>query len=109
MPMTSNDAVYSAYLKFGNLIRGGSVTPGWVLAGPSFWYAEGGPQDRILHLVDPVANTTEPLFDVERLRKELTAALGFEPAGQGVPFAQLMFVAPQLVTFTLEGKTFLLD
>jgi len=109
MTTERNDAVYNAYLNFGDLVRGGTVTPAWNLGGPSFWYAEGGPQDRVIHLVDPVKNSREPLFDVDRLRKALTTALGFEPAGNGVPFAQLAFIAPQVVMFAVEGKSFTLD
>ena len=71
-----NEAVYRAYMQFGDMVEGGSVTPGWILGGPSFWYAEGGPQNTAIYRVDPVANTREELFDVPRLREALTEALG---------------------------------
>jgi hypothetical protein len=109
MSTEHSDAVYQAYLRFDDLVRGGAIAPSWVLGGPSFWYAEGGPHDRVIQLVDPIANTCRPLFDVEQLRKSLTAAVGVEPAGDGVPFDQLQFVGPQLVTFALEGKSWILD
>ena len=44
------DVVYQKYLDFGSMVEGGQFTPGWILAGPEFWYAEGGPQDRIIYL-----------------------------------------------------------
>src|SRR5262245_58431897 len=98
-----HERVYRAYLKFRQLVRGGQVAPSWILGGPSFWYAEGGPQDRVVHVVDPAANASEPLFDAERLRAALTEALGYEPGGAGIPFAELEFTAPRTVAFRLEG------
>ncbi|MDP6810430.1 MAG: DPP IV N-terminal domain-containing protein [Kiritimatiellia bacterium] len=103
------EAVYQKYMDFGALVDGGEVTPGWMLAGPEFWYAQGGPQDREILRVDPAENSIAPLFDVPRLRAALTEVLGYEPAGQGVPFAQLTFVAPKQVRFRLEGANWLLN
>lgn len=104
-----NQSVYEAYLRFGDLVRGGRVTPGWILGGPSFWFAEGGPQDRQIWIVDPVANTKRTLCDVDQLRKALTDELGFEPAGRGFPFAALAFVSPTVIAFGLEGVSLLVD
>ncbi len=87
----------------------GTITPNWMLDGNSFWYAEGGPQNTVIHKVDPVANTKEPLFDTPRLRTALTDELGHEPAGMGVPFQQFSFVAAKRIQFAIEGATFLLD
>jgi dipeptidyl aminopeptidase/acylaminoacyl peptidase len=103
------EAVYQAYLRYGDLVRGGRVTPGWILNGPSFWYAEGGPRDRVMWLVDPHTNTREPLFDLERLHKSLVNALGVDLADDGVPFEWVQFVAPRLLMFQLEGGTWMLD
>jgi dipeptidyl aminopeptidase/acylaminoacyl peptidase len=104
-----NEAVYQAYMEFGDMVEGGSVTPGWILGGPSFWIAEGGPQNTVIYRVDPAANAKEELFDVPRLREALTEALGHEPAGLGVPFAQLSFVGPDTVAFMLEGASWTMD
>jgi dipeptidyl aminopeptidase/acylaminoacyl peptidase len=106
---TRGEEVYRAYLRYRNLVRGGQVTPGWICGGPSFWYAEGGPQDRVLWRVDPEANAKEPLLDVGRLRAALTEALGFEPAGLGVPFAALDCSEPGRVSFELEAVRWTLD
>ncbi|HVV76139.1 MAG TPA: DPP IV N-terminal domain-containing protein [Mycobacteriales bacterium] len=109
MTNEARDSVYQAYLRYGDLIRGWRVTPGWIVAGPSFWYAEGGANDRTMWVVDPVANTREPLFDVERLRKSLSVALGEEPAGAGVPFEWVQFVSPQHLMFNLGVDMWLFD
>jgi dipeptidyl aminopeptidase/acylaminoacyl peptidase len=106
---SANRAAYEAYLSFGDLVRGGRVQPGWLTDGHSFWYAEGGPQDRVIYRVTLPANKKEPLFDVARLRAALTEKLGTEPAGRGVPFDQLAFVGPSMVSFVLEGSTWTLD
>ncbi len=104
-----NQSVYDAYLRLGDLVRGGRVAPGWILGGPSFWFAEGGPQDRQIWVVDPIANTRAPLCDVEQLRKALTVALGYEPAGHGFPFAALQFVTQTSIAFSVDGASWTLD
>ena len=101
--------VYEAYLDFASLVDGGTVTPGWLPDGSSFWYAEGTPQDTVILTVDPAADTSEPLFDTARLRTALEEALGHEPVGRGVPFRQLSFSSPTTVSFTVEGTGFTLD
>ena len=103
------EAAYQRYLDFGSLIEGGRVTPNWMPDGDSFWYAEGGPQNTVIHRVDPATGVVEELFDTPRLRAALTEALGHEPAGLGVPFRQLAFAGPSSVQFTVEGQTFVLD
>ena len=103
------EAAYQRYLDFGSLIEGGRVTPNWMPDGDSFWYAEGGPQNTVIHRVDPTTGVVEELFDTPRLRAALTEALGHEPAGLGVPFRQLAFAGPSSVQFTVEGQTFVLD
>ena len=66
----SDEAAYQSYMDFASLVRGGRVTPGWMADGSSFWFAEGGPQDRVIYTVDPVSNTKSELFDVPRLRED---------------------------------------
>lgn len=89
----------------------GSVQPHWLANGRGFWYSEGGPDNRVIYLVDPVANTKEPLFDTERMRASLTAALGHEPPGEGLPFESFAFVDDQetAVEFAVGDEAFVLD
>lgn len=102
-------AAYHAYLDFDNLVRGGRVVPGWIPGGTSLWYAEGGPNDRVLQRVELATGRKAPLLDAERLRRALVEQLGDEPAGRGVPFAQVAFTAPQQLRFELEGDSWQLD
>lgn len=106
---SDGEAVYRDYLNFEELVQGGQITPNWILGTSSFWYAEGGPQDRVIYQVDPIENERRPLFDTKRLREALTQEFGFEPAGKGVPFETLQFVGPERVQFSLEGDTWHLD
>ncbi|MFN7799233.1 DPP IV N-terminal domain-containing protein [Gemmatimonas sp.] len=102
-------AVYDAYLDFDQLVQGGRVVPGWIPGGTSLWYAGGGPNDRVLQRVELATGRTTPLLDAERLRRALVERLGHEPAGRGVPFAQVVFTAPQQLRFELEGDNWQLD
>jgi len=103
------EKMFQKYLNFGSYVKGGIVTPNWMPDGKSFWYAEGGPQNRVILKVDPAANTGEPLFNTARLRAALTEALGHEPAGLGVPFQRLSFIGPNRIQFSVEGMSFILD
>ena len=69
------ETAFRQYLDFGSMVKGGQVTPGWILAGPEFWYAEGGPQDRVIYRVNPAENTETELFDVEKLRTVLAGTM----------------------------------
>src|SRR5690606_2440359 len=108
-PTAQDEAVYQQYLDFHRLVSGGRVTPGWLPDGNTFWYAEGGPNDRAIIKVDPTTDTVAPMFDVARLRAALTESLGHEPAGNGVPFAQLAPAGANAVAFSLDGDSYVLD
>jgi dipeptidyl aminopeptidase/acylaminoacyl peptidase len=108
-PSAADEAVYQQYLDYHHLVTGGRITPGWLPDGSTFWYAEGGPNDREIIKVDPGSDSAIPLFDVEKLRQALTDSLGYEPAGDGVPFAHLQFAGPNTVAFSLEGASYSLD
>ena len=103
------EAAYRQYLDYQDMIDGGRVAANWLPDGSTFWTEEGGPNDRRILKVDPADNTVAPLFDVARLRAALTAALGHEPAGAGVPFARFQMVGPGTAAFVLEGANFTLD
>lgn len=61
------------YQKFWDYVEG-VVKPHWLADGSSFWYAEGGPENRIIYTVNSEANTVAPLFDIQRVRSAGTAA-----------------------------------
>ncbi len=103
------EAAYQQYLDYQQMIHGGRVAANWLPDGSTFWYEDGGPNDRRILKVDPAENTVEPLFDSARLRAALTEALGHEPAGGGVPFARFQMAGPGTVSFALEGANFTLD
>jgi len=99
--------IFAQYLRFASMVKGGTIQPHWMADGNCFWFAEGEPYSTIIFKVDPVANTKEPLFDTERLRRALTPVLGHEPPYKGLPFSKFTFVdGEKTVEFTVEKKEF---
>ncbi|MGH8251028.1 MAG: DPP IV N-terminal domain-containing protein [Steroidobacteraceae bacterium] len=108
-PSAQDEAIYQSYLDFGRLVEGGRVVPHWLPDGSSFWYAEGGPNDRKIIKVDAATDTSVPFFDAAQLRSVLTETLGHEPAGNGIPFENFQFDGQHSVNFSLEGSEYALD
>ncbi len=117
------DLMYARYMAIPSLIKGGVICPdvgalggaacavNWMADGQSFWFAEGQPDQTVIYRTDPAARTTEPLFDVERLREALTPLLGHEPPYQGLPFDAFTFVGEgeRAVRFEVNDRHFELD
>ena len=122
------DEMYARYMQVPSLIKGGVICPdvgplggaacavNWMADGQSFWFAEGQPDQTVIYRADPVAGTTEPLFDAERLRAALTPVLGHEPPYGGLPFDTFAFAGEgsqgdgeRLVRFSVEDRGFELD
>ena len=105
------EAMYSRYLDFASYVTGGSVEPHWMADGSSFWYAEGAPENTVIHRVDPQANTQVPLFDTVRLRQAVAPLLGDEPPYQGLPFEEFTFIGDGegTVEFTVADRAFILQ
>ena len=102
------DAMYRLYLDFASQVKGGDITAHWMADGNSFWFADGSPANTVVYKVDPVANTKQPLFDNQRLRKALTPLLGHELAHEGLPFENFSFLAGEkAIRFTVENKDFI--
>src|SRR5579875_3349098 len=98
------ETVYRRYLAFGSLVKGGAIEPHWLADGSSFWYAEGEPDRRQIYKVDPASGTTEPLFNVDRLRQSLADHLGHQPPYSGIPFETFSFTdGERQITFEVEG------
>ena len=79
--------------------------------GDRFWYAAGAPDETVLYLVDPVANTRVELLDSERVREALEEHLGHPPPHRGLPFDDFAFVGEgeRSVRFTVDGEHYRLD
>jgi dipeptidyl aminopeptidase/acylaminoacyl peptidase len=107
---SEREAMYHRYLEFPSYVKGGTVEPHWMADRNSFWYAEGDPDEAIIWIVDPIAGTKRPLFDVDRLRRALAATLGREPPHRGVPFDRFTFMSEEkAVRFGIDGSEFILD
>jgi len=108
-PDVARRAVFERYLDFASLVQVRPRQRGWMPDGSSLWYADGNPTDLAIRRVDPIANTEMPLFDVARLRGELSKQLGYELPGQGVPFSRFGFSGPQTIQFSYSGTEYALD
>ena len=106
----SRRAVFEKYLGFAALVQDPSIQPAWLTDGSSFWYAQGGPANRVIWRVDPAANSRETLFDGPRLRAAIAEAIGHEPPYAGVPFDRFQLTPDgATASFALEGGGFTLD
>jgi dipeptidyl aminopeptidase/acylaminoacyl peptidase len=87
------------------------LEPRWLADGTRFWYATGAPDETVIYLVDPVANTRVELFDRHRLRGALEARLGQALPGRGLPFDDFSFAGEgeEAVRFTVEGVQYRLE
>ena len=70
---SKREAMYYRYLEFPSYVKGGWIESHWMADGSSFWYAVGAPENTIIYMVDPKANTKTLLFDNERLRQSFTS------------------------------------
>ena len=101
------EEMFLKYLSFASLVKGGTVEPHWMADGNSFWYAEGVPDATVVYKVDPAANTKEPLFDTERLRRALAPLLGHELPYKGLPFDDFSFIdGEQAIRFRVEDEEY---
>lgn len=117
------DEMYARYMSIPGLIEGGVVCPdigplggascvvNWMADGQSFWFAEGQPDQTVIHRTDPESGTTEPFFDTDRVREALTPVLGHEPPYRGLPFDSFTFAGEgeRFVRFSVEDRNFELD
>jgi len=103
------EAMFYKYLGFTAMVKGGFIEAHWMADGNSFWYAEGAPDNTVIYKIDAVANTKEPLFDTERLRKALAPVLGHEPPYKSLPFDKFAFLDKneKAIKFSVENKEFI--
>ncbi len=103
-------ARFRQFMAFPSLVKGGAVSARWLGDGQSFWYADGGPGNTVIHRVDPATGTREPLFDTERLRSSLADVLGHAPPYDGLPFSDMTYdEAGASAEFEVEGRRFRVD
>ena len=105
------EEAYRGLLTFSSLVQGGSIEPHWLKDGDSFWYVDGAPRGTVIWVVDPVANTKEPLFDTGRVRSALAGVLDEGLPYTGLPFDSFAFVdeTRQVVRFKVDSRAFVLD
>jgi dipeptidyl aminopeptidase/acylaminoacyl peptidase len=108
-PPLDRDALFTRYLAFSSLLRGGSVQPHWLADGTAFWYVDTSGEERQIWRVDAQGHRT-PFFDLPRLRTALRDYFGYEVAAAGVPFSDFELTEDETAaTFCLDGRELQLD
>lgn len=103
------ESLFTRYLQFSSLVRGGALAPHWLRDGTSFWYVDTSGAEQQIWRVDPNGERT-PFFDVARLRTALRGYLGYEVAEAGVPFDTFTLSHDgRVATFMLGGRELQLD
>ncbi len=79
--------------------------------GDSFWYVDSTPPGSVIWVVDPVANSKEPLLDTGRVRVALAEVLDDELPSGGLPFDSLAFVdeTRRTIRLELDSRAFVVD
>ncbi|HET9015260.1 MAG TPA: DPP IV N-terminal domain-containing protein, partial [Thermomicrobiaceae bacterium] len=75
------------------LVFGLSVEPHWLDDG-RFWYRRRAADGHAFVLVDPAADSSQPLFDHDRLAAALSVASGTAYVGTGLPFEKVEIAGP---------------
>jgi len=101
--------VWEAYLRRGDLVRGGFLSPHWTADGKACLFLAGMPQDAVIIKVDLVTGETLPMFDVAAVRAALLAATGHEPPYRGLPFDDFTTTPEGDVEFEYRGRQWRLD
>lgn len=111
LTQTQRDQLFRVYIDWNQpLISGASVEPHWMADGGSFWYAEGPSYSRVIYKVDPRKNLKTPFFDLERLLRSLSLAVGRKLSLQGIPFSTFSFLdGEKAVRFTFEKQDYVLQ
>ena len=102
---------YRCLWAFSSLVRGGRVEPRWMEDGDSFWYVDSTPPGSVIWVVDPVANSKEPLLDTGRVRVALAEVLDDELPSRGLPFDSFAFVdeTRRTIRLELDSRAFVVD
>ena len=101
---------YYRFFGFPSFVQNGSIQALWMNDGNSFWYAEGSQNNTVIYKVDPITNTKDFLFNVQRLRQALIPVLGNELSQEGLPFQTFSFVeGEKVIEFIIEKKAYRMD
>lgn len=98
------------YDHLDDLITDGTIIPAWSPDGRSLAFLEGAAEDRRGWLVDLATGARAPLVDdVPALREAIGESTGQTPAGCGLPFAHLAFVAARQVAVAVGTAQVTID
>ncbi len=100
---------FYGYTEPQKLVRGGRITPNWMLDGASFWYADGSPGNTVILRVDGASGEVAPLLDAARTRAALAGLVGHDMPYKGLPFDTVVELGNGRYGFTFEGTDYVLS
>ena len=87
--------------KLDNMLFSTTIDPHWLPRGNSFWYEYKTGKGTAWYIVDPVAKTKRPLFDLDQLASEITMIVKDPFTAQQLPIQKLE-AQPDGRTFTFQ-------
>lgn len=101
------EARFEKFIHFGDLVKGGVVSPHWMEDGMRFWHAAGEPAGTRFLVTDAISGEQSELIPMDQVRRGLARLLKREEVGADVPLEDLRLEDDEAaVTFSLENRRF---
>ncbi len=101
------EARFERFITFGEMVKGGVVTPNWMKDGKRFWHPAGEPVATLFLVTDAASGQQTELFPMNRVRPGLARLLQRDEIKAGVALQDLRLEEDEsAVTFTLEERRF---
>lgn len=89
--------------KVNRMVFSTFANPNWFKNSDKFWYQWQTPEGTQYYIVDPVAKTQRPVFDMENLAMELTEIVKDPFDAQHIPIRKLELVDDSKFTFEIQS------
>lgn len=86
-----------------NSVFSTTVTPGWYKNSDKFWYSYKTTKGTQYYIVDPVAKTKTPIFDMTRLAMQLTEIVKDPFDAQHIPIQGFTMTEDNIFTFSIQS------
>ena len=90
--------------KMNRMVYSTTLRPNWFANSNKFWYSWKTSQGEQYYIVDPVAKTKTPVFDLEKLAMELTEITHDPFDAQHIPFKKLELKEDKYFTFEIQSN-----
>jgi hypothetical protein len=90
--------------KMNRMVYSTQLRPNWFANSNKFWYTWKTSEGTQYYIVDPVAKTKTPIFDMEKLAMELTEITHDPLDAQHLPIQKLELKEDKYFTFEIQSK-----